>query len=150
MKTVIALALLIGSVSAHAGTCDLISGSFKTTTTECKYSHDGVTFYPEGYKDINLAYKEQGEALTVVMNVSSGPYTLNFVADGKPQTGRPMFEGEKYTAQCENNHIHTRSEMSALKYPLIHDFTATPDGKMTYQESFEGDKFVRICEMERI
>ena len=55
-----------------------------------------------------------------------------------------------HTAQCENNHIHIRAEMSALKYPLIRDYTITTEGKLVYKESFEGDTFFRICEMDRI
>jgi hypothetical protein len=50
----------------------------------------------------------------------------------------------------ENIHIHIRADVSALKHPLIHDYTITADGKMVYQESFEGSTFIRICEMDKI
>ena len=150
MKIIFGAIVLFSSGSVYAGTCDLVSGSFKTTTSECQYSTDGINFYNEGYKDINVAYSEQTFALKIVMNVSYGAYTLNYIADGKERAGRPMYEGDKYTAQCENNHIHTRAVMSALKYPMLTDFTMTADGKMFYRQTFEGDRFVRICNMNRI
>ena len=148
-SSLIVLALAALASQARAASCNLISGYFKTTTSQCRYSRDGVKFFDEGSKDIKITYSENLNVLTVLMNVSSGPYTLSYVADGKEQIGRPMFEGEKYVAQCENNHLHVRAEMSALKNPFIHDYNLTVDGKMVYQESFEGDSFIRVCEMER-
>lgn len=150
MKTILGVFLLLVGASAQAGTCDLISGSFKTTTSVCRYSHDGEKFFNEGHKQIKIAFQERNKALAIVMDVSQGPYTLNYIADGKEQVGRPTYEGNKYIAQCENNHIHTRAEMQGLKRPLITDFMITSDGKMVYQQSFEGSSFVRICEMDRI
>ena len=149
MKTIFGMMVLFAGVSSQAGTCNLVSGYFKTTTTECRYSHDGVNFFNEGHKDIKIAYTEKTDSLNVLMNVSGSSYSLNYTVDGKVQNGRPMYEGEKYTASCENNHIHVRAEMSAFKHPLIHDYTITDEGKMIYEESFEGSSFVRICEMDR-
>jgi len=142
MKNIFAVMALLACESVNAGTCDLVSGYFKTTTSQCQYSHDGVTFYNEGYDDIRVAYVEQTHGLTVVMHVSNGPYILNYIADGTEKAGRPMYEGDKYIAQCDNNHIHTRAVMSALKFPMLTDFTMTHDGKMFYKQSFEGDSFV--------
>ncbi len=150
MKIIFGVMALLAGFSARAATCGLVSGSFKTTTSECQHSLDGVTFYNEGYKDINISYTEKTYALTIVMNVSNGAYTLNYIADNNERIGRPMYEGDKYTAYCENNHIHTRALMSELKSPMLTDFTMTEDGKMVYKQYFEGDTFVRICKMDRI
>lgn len=150
MKTVFASLFLFAGISVNAGTCNFVSGSFETTTKECQYSHDGVNFFNEGYKDINIIYNEQNKELTVVMDVSHGPYTLTYVTDGKMQAGRPMFEGESYVAECENNHIRIRAEMSALKYPIVFEYKAEADGKLIYQQKFEGGNFIRNCEMHRV
>lgn len=141
--------LTLPNAWANPGNCSLVSGSFRTVAFECRYSRDGIIFYNDGYKDISLDYAERTNALTIVMNLSSSPYTLNFIADGRPQTGRPAYEGDKYTALCENNSIHARTVTSILKYPWIRDYTITSKGTMIYKESFEGDSFVRICEMDR-
>ncbi len=146
MKTILGLFFVLASVSANAGTCDLISGSFKTKTAECYTIHNGV-HYGDGYMEIRTAYNESAKSLNVEM--VSRNYSLSYVADGKEQTGRPQFEGSKYTAQCDNNHAHIRADLG-MKFPLLYDYSINADGKLVYQESFEGDSsFVRVCEMDR-
>lgn len=148
MKTIFALFFLFATIS-QGETCDLFTGKYKTVSTPCRYSHDGVKFFNEGYREFHIAYKEQGNLLRVVMNPEDGTYTLNYNADGKEHVGRPDFEGDKYTAICSNNQIHVRAVVSALKYPLVTDYTLTSMDKLTYRESFEGSSFTRICEMDR-
>ncbi len=142
--------VFLTGIVAHAGTCDLVSGSFKTTTVACQHTYDGKTFFEEGYNDIKVSFNEESHELTIVMNVSHNPYTLNYIADGKEREGRPMYEGDKYTAVCENNNIRTRAVMSALKYPLLTDFVMSRGGEMLFKQSFEGNSYLRFCKMDRI
>lgn len=143
------LMFLFLGVSAHADACDQISGYFKTTTVECKYSHDGVNFFNEGYKDINFDYDKASKRLAVTMNVSTGPYDLSYVVDGQENVGRPMYEGDKYLAKCENNNFHIRAVFSALKKPLVHSYSFQENGVLTFQETLEGSTFIRVCELDR-
>lgn len=143
------LVFLFLGVSAHAGTCDQISGFFKTTTAECKYSHDGVKFYNDGHKSVGISYDSNNKNLTIEMGRPNNPFTLIYLANGQPQNGRPMFEGDIYTATCSNNRIFIRAEMPQLKYPLIYEFEIQSDGSLSYRESFDGSTFVRFCEMNR-
>jgi hypothetical protein len=146
MKILFGVMALLVSVSAQAGTCDLISGSFKTKTAECYTIHNGVQ-YGDGYMEIRTDYNESAKSFKVEM--VSRKYSLSYVADGKEQTGRPQFEGSKYTAQCENNQAHIRADLG-MKFPLLYDYSINTNGKLVYQESFEGDtSFVRVCEMDR-
>jgi len=146
MKSILGLFFVIASVTTNAGTCDLLSGSFKTKTAECYTIHNGVK-YDYGYMEILTAYNESAQSLKVDM--VSRNYSLSYIADGKEHTGRPQFEGSKYTAQCENNHAHIRAEVG-LKFPLLYDYTINANGKLVYQESNDSDSsFVIVCEMDR-
>lgn len=148
MKVLLSVFVFLGCASALAGTCDLVSGTFKTVSSQCEYSHDGVKFFPEGGKEIGISFQADSKVLSIAM--ISDKYKLSYVADGMEQIGRPQFEGDSYTADCENNQIHIRGVFSAYKHPMITDFVVNTDGSMSYKQSFEGNNFVRICEMNRL
>jgi len=146
MKSILGLFLLFVSVSANAGTCDLISGSFKSITAECYTIHNGVK-YGDGTMEIRTAFNETLKSLNVAM--VSRNYSLSYIADGNEQVGNPLYEGSKYTAKCENNHAHIRADLGLTK-PLVYDYSISLDDKLIYQEALEGDSsFVRVCEMDR-
>lgn len=147
MKVLFALLVSFGGISAYARTCDSISGSFKTVSSPCNYSHDGVVFYPEAYKEISIDYNKNSMVLSVAM--TSDNYKLNYIADGNEQPSRPHFEGDKYVANCENNQIHIRGVFISLKHPMITEFAVGSDGSMIYKQSYEGSSFIRVCEMDR-
>lgn len=147
MKVLFALLIFLGGFSVHAGTCELVSGSFKTVSSACNYSHDGMAFYSDGYKEFRIHFDERSKFLSIAM--TSDNYTLSYIADGKEQLGRPNFEGDKYVANCKNNHIHIRGLFSALINPMIMTFVVGTDGNMIYKQTFEGSNVVRVCELDR-
>lgn len=147
MKSILGVLFVLVSVSANAGTCDLITGHFKTKTTECYTIHNGGK-YGGGYMEISAAFNEKAKSLNVDM--VSRNYSLNYLVNGKEQIGRPQLEGIKYSAQCENNHAHIRADIG-LKYLINYDYSINSDGNLVYQETVEGgSNFIRVCEMDRI
>ena len=148
MKVFTILCALLFTFAANAENCDNISGTFQTTTEECKYSRDGVNFYNEGHKKIRLTYTEVTNKFDVEMQ--SAGYSLHYIADGAEQVGRPYFEGNTYVAQCMDNKAKVRGVFELLRFPLIKSFELNNEDKLTYKETFEGDSSIRICEMDRV
>ncbi len=153
MKVVFGSLVLLASFSTWAGSCDAVTGLFKTTTMECRSTRDRVSYRNQGHRDILITFDQVNKKLRIVQNYSGGmwmTYKVNYIVDGTEHAGRPLYEGEKYTATCEDNRIHIRAQMRARSNPnLIHDYTLTDDGKLTFKESFAGNSFEFVCEMVR-
>ena len=148
MKGSFLVLVLLSSISVFAGTCDSISGSYKTVSSPCSYSHDGQTFFLEEHQEFSVDFDLNSKIFLVDM--TSNNYNLNYIADGNEQQGRPQFEGDKYVAKCENNNIKIRAFFNILKRPMITEFAFNEDGSVIYKQSFEGNNFVRVCEMDRL
>lgn len=141
------LVFLFLGVSAHADTCDQISGKFKTTTVDCKYTHDGINFFNWGPKDINFDYNKANKMLSVRVNSYSDYYHLMYIVDGQERLGHPMYEGDKYLAKCKNNNFNIRAVFRALNRPLVHTYSFKKDGVLTFQETHEGSTYIQVCEL---
>jgi hypothetical protein len=149
MKILLIAIVLLSTTELTAGPCNFASGGFKTVLHECTHTTDGKTFVNEGHKAINAEYYKNTEQFVVTMNVgSNSEYQLRYIVDGKEHKGRPMFEGDTYAAECDNNGISIRAVSSDRKYPMVTLFLTTAK-RLLYKQSFEGDPFLRICYLER-
>lgn len=143
----IMLVALLSSSAFATKSCDDLSGAF-STTYECRYSHDGVRFFKEGHRSMQVNYRRSNRQLMVHLGFASDAIFLSYVVNGEEQIGRREFEGERYAAECADNHITITSQMPGLKFPLVTEFFYQQEGKLFYRESMQGSSFVRECELE--
>ena len=128
--------------------CDDLSGVFETTQ-ECRYTLDGVRFFREAHRSMQVNYRRSNTQLMVHLGTSVDAMFMSFVVNGEEQIGRSDFEGVRYQASCADNHITITSVMLRLSHPLVTEFFYQEEGKLLYRETLVGSNFARVCELER-
>jgi hypothetical protein len=127
--------------------CDNLSGVFETTQ-ECRYTHDGVRYFREGHRTMQVNYRRSNTQLMVHLGTNVDAIFMSFVVNGEEQIGRSDFEGDRYSGECADNHITITSVMPRLKHPLVTEFFYQQEGKLLYRETLVGSSFERVCELE--
>jgi hypothetical protein len=132
MRSLLAILLLISESLAHAGNCDLVSGTF-VANGACPAQRLKID-YNNQIKNLSISVDDEG---LDAAGRQTG-YRLIYIADGQEQIGRHDYEGDKYVASCADNHIRLRGFWNVIRPALLNDYSIDGDGSLVFRQSFEG------------